>query len=287
LVESTIKEVLGLLVRGDVDVNMEMWKSNNQLWFEQGVAKGDLLDLGLLYTSGKQYWIVSEWYAAEHGIVSVFDMKHHWQDFVDPSDPSKGVFFNCIIGWSCRDINRVKLKAYGLDRYYNTISPLSPESLDAIYENSQQKDIPVFGYYWEPNLIMTGEKWRVLQEPEYSEKVWQKVITAASQAEGASLAESCAYPRTGVYKIANVDLKSKAPDVFAMLQKMHIDIEVFSDLLFKEWDDDNGGKNYQWLANKFLNTYPEQWEKWVTDEAKDNIVRYMKLNKSKNAVVDR
>ena len=107
LVESTIKEVHEHLITGDIDITLEMWKDNNLAWYDMTRKKGDVLDFGPIYSGGRQYWIIPRWYAREKNITTVFQMKSHWRDFANPEDPSKGIFFNCIFGWSCRDINRV------------------------------------------------------------------------------------------------------------------------------------------------------------------------------------
>lgn len=277
LVESTIKEMHGKMLRGDIDVALEVWKYNNLLWYRQGMASADLADLGVLYVSGRQYWIVSEWYAKEKGIQNVFDMAAHWQDFTDPGDSSKGIFFNCIIGWTCRDINRAKLKAYALDRYYNTVSPLSPESLESIYRNSHKKHIPVFGYYWEPNLIMEGDGWRVLEEPPFSEEVWVELVKAAADEE-LTIETACAYPESGVHKIAASRLKSKAPEIFDMLMAMQVEVTEYSTLLRESPMQEE--RDYYRLATRYLVRNRGQWEGWLTDEARENLTRYLERSGS-------
>lgn len=277
LVESTIKELHEHLINGDIDITLELWKENNLTWYSEAVANNLINDLGIIYGGGKQYWIVSKWYAEEKGIRTVFDMRDHWKDFVDPDDPSKGLFFNCIFGWTCLDINRVKLQAYGLDRYYNTVSPVSPESLKAIYVNAQQRRVPVFGYYWVPNSIMTGHDWFALEEPEYSKDVWDGVLRAAVVPDGKRLTEACAYMETGVYKVVHKNLINKAPDVFGMLQKMSIDIELLNQIMMSEPEDGNGIGVMRKKAITFLKQYPEKWQTWVPAKIRRRIELALEL----------
>lgn len=270
MVESTIKEVRQRLIRGDIDVTLEMWKQNNLAWYERALNEGLIQDLGALYEGGRQYWIVSGWYAEEKGIETVFDMAQHWQDFVDPEDPSKGIFFNCIFGWTCRDINKVKLKAYGLDRYYNSVAPLSPEALKSIYETANTRRLPVFGYYWEPNAVMTEQSWYILGEPDYSSEVWAQLIEAATN-PGEKPEKACAYNSSGVYKVANSQLEMKAPDIVKMLQKMKIELKLFNELLFTTDEYIDGKRDFDTLARFFMKNYPEHWSSWVSEKAKSNI----------------
>ncbi len=270
LVESTIKEVREHLLDGEVDISLELWRENNLLWLRKALAEKQVVDYGELYGGGKQYWIVSKWYAEEKGIETVSDMEKHWKDFLDPDDPSKGLFFNCIYGWTCRDINRVKFQAYGLDRFYNTVSPVSPNSLKSIYENSSKRRQPVFGYYWEPNSVIEKQDWHVLTEPSYSEDVWIKVVEAAMSGHAVDLEKACSYKNTGAHKIAGVNLQRKAPDVAEMFAKMKIDMKVLG-------ATESGRRLLEakgdpiMLAKNYLQNYREQWHKWVPDEVRERV----------------
>ncbi|MCG8565989.1 MAG: hypothetical protein MI747_13005 [Desulfobacterales bacterium] len=274
-VESTIKEVHGRLIRGDIDITLEMWKANNLVWYDNARNQGRIVDLGSIYSQGRQYWIIPRWYAEEKGVKTVFDMKAHWQDFMDPEDPSKGLFFNCIYGWACRDINRVKLAAYGLDRYFNTVSPTSPKALKSIYESARARRLPVFGYYWEPNALMTNQDWYRLEEPDYSEAVWRDVIESAATPGGEPLPVACAYNTNTVHKIAHSRLMKKAPDVVDMFKKMEIPVQLFNDILFKREQLPGDTDGFRETALFFLDQYREQWGGWVTPEVQEKLEKYI------------
>ncbi len=271
LVESTIKEVHERLTRGDIDITLEMWKDNNLAWYDIASEKGDVIDLGPIYTGGRQYWIIPRWYAREKNIRTVFDMTRHWRDFVNPEDPSKGIFFNCIFGWSCRDINKVKLAAYGLDRYYNTVSPTSPEALESIYENARMRELPVFGYYWEPNALIARQDWYALEEPPYDERTWEKIIEAANDPDAPQPEKACAFKEIGVHKLAHRQLMDKAPDAAQMLSKMTLDTKIFTDILFSHTRKNIRPEEFEQMAVSFLTAYPDQWTAWVNEDTAKKI----------------
>ncbi len=279
-VESTIKEVHGHLTAGEIDLTLELWRGNNLHWYDTALDDETIIDLGVIYSGGRQYWIIPAWYAKEKQIETVFDMASHWRDFKDPEDPSKGLFFNCIFGWNCLDINRVKLCAYGLNRYYNTVAPTSPEALKAIYESAMIRKVPVFGYYWEPNAIMTGQAWYTLKEPPHSETVWKKIMLATANPDAPPITEACAFATDTVHKIAHANLLKKAPDVAQMVQRMTIDKMLFNEILQKKDETPpalTGQRTarkiepFQNLARFFLTHYPGQWHGWVTLEAQKRI----------------
>lgn len=276
MVEGTVKELKKLFENGDMDITLELWKDNNLVWHDQSIEKGYIQNLGTIYVGGKQYWIVSEWYARQNDIETVFDMARHWQDFADPEDPSKGLFLNCIVGWFCRDINSLKLKIYGLDRHFNTVSPVSPESLRSIYENSQLKRLPLFGYYWEPNAIMINQDWHILKEPAYDEKVWNELMQWLEDPEKTIPEKACAYNEAGAYKIIHSGLEKKAPEVVELLRKMEMDYQIFNTILFNAGSPGASGADFRTAAIYFLNTYQDVWVKWVSDDVRRNIETALK-----------
>jgi len=269
-VESTIKEVHSRILDGDIDITLEMWRENNIVWYEQAIASGNVVDLGVLYASGRQFWIIPEWFARENHIKTVFDMKQQWRKLLDPEDPSKGLFFNCIFGWTCRDINKIKLKAYGLDRFFNTVSPSSPEALRAIYENALEMHIPVFGYYWQPNALMASDQWYILKEPPYDPAIWYDVNQAAGKQNFPSIDNACAYGDNSVLKLAHKNLIKKAPDIADMFQKMSVDVEMLEDILFL---NNKAQPDFRGATRTFLLQHGALWHDWVTPEAREKIIR--------------
>jgi len=137
----------------------------------------------------------------------------------DPEDSSKGTFINCIIGWQCAEINRAKLDSYGLLDNYNIISPGSAAALDAVLLGAQEKNEPVFGYYWAPTSLMGAFDWHVLEEPPYTEACWEEVVKA--YAEGMVAAhtrtEYRKLKRGGVSKVGKVVVDDVAKPIKRVL----------------------------------------------------------------------
>jgi len=270
-VERTIKEMRRLIVAGEIDLTVELWKVNNLKWLEVETAAGTIVDFGEMYSGGGQFWMIPRWVAEEYGIRSVADMRRHWKVFQDPEDPSKGVFFNCIIGWTCRELNTAKLRGYGLDKFYNAVSPSTPKALEAALENSQLKRVPVFGYYWNPNALMAAYDWQILEEPPFTPECWQRVVDASLVDGPYQLDQGCAYGNSPVQKIGHPGLAQKAPDLALFFTRMHMDLAILNRLLL--WAREQNATDWQEVAAHFLRHYPDQWRGWVTAEAAQRIDR--------------
>ena len=264
VVESTpaMQEALPI---GAIDINLEGWQQNLTEWYNLETAKGTILNLGMLFEGGPQYFMIPQQVAEEHSIESLQDMKDHWKLFQDPQDPSKGVFYNCIVGWRCASINQVKLEAYGLDQYYNIVSPGSSMALTSVLENAQEMSQPVFGYYWEPNPLAAVYDWHVLEEPPHTSECWDKVIAASEDWELRPIDEACAYENVPIDKLSHAGLQEKAPEVVDMLREMVVGLEPLNETM--AWASRNGVQNWEKAAIYFLENNEERWRSWVTPEA--------------------
>ncbi|GAJ09964.1 unnamed protein product, partial [marine sediment metagenome] len=76
-----MKEVI---VKGEIDLNLEMWQQNFIDWYNEQIQKRSIVNLGITYEDSSQFFIIPKWVAEEYNIKAVFDMKNHWALFQDP-----------------------------------------------------------------------------------------------------------------------------------------------------------------------------------------------------------
>ncbi|MFQ5904722.1 MAG: glycine betaine ABC transporter substrate-binding protein, partial [Candidatus Binatia bacterium] len=176
---------------------------------------------------------------------------------------------NGIIGWEATEINRVKLEAYGLTRYYNLIVPGSKDGLEAALARAQQNHKPVFGYYWNPAPLMGAYDWYILEEPPYTGECWEKIIAAIEDKSLRPLDQACAYESLPIDKVTHKDLLKNAPDVVEMLEKMTVGLEPLNDTL--GLDNKNEIQDWEKAAIYYLRNYEGRWKTWVTPEAYQRI----------------
>lgn len=253
------------LAKGDVDLNMELWQQNNLEWYKKETAAGNIINLGRTYEGGPQFWIVPKWAAEQYNIRTVEDLKRPEvvKLFPDPEDPKKGSFINCILGWNCESVNRAKFKAYGLDGYYNIVSPGSAAAMDAALAGPQKKRQPVFGYYWAPTSMMGKYDWAVIQEPPFTDQCWAEVLKGSAD-RNYTPKEACAYQTLPVEKGMHKDLLKKAPDVVEMLKKMDVGLEPLNKTA--AWGVENDIKgDWEKAAVYYLKSFESRWKTWMPD----------------------
>ena len=269
------------IVEGDVDVMMENWIGNMVDWWEAETAAGTVLNLGNTFDKSTQGWYVPRYVIegdAERGIepmapdlVSVFDLPQYKDVFADPENPDKGLLVNCITGWDCANVNRVKLYAYGLDETYNMMEPGASAALDAAIAGAYKKGEPVLSYYWEPTWLLGLYDMVQLEEPEYTAECWAANGAAKEgevELEDVGADAGCAYETVGIPKSATASLADRAPELVEMLTKMNVGTsELNKTAAYMESEETSAEE----AAIYYLNEFPEKWQSWVTDDAKANI----------------
>lgn len=225
------------IVKGEIDLDLEAWQQNYPDWYEEEINAGTIEELGYSIEGGPQVWIIPQWVHEEYGIDTVEDLKDNWELFEDPAAPGKGMFINSPTAWACTTINEIKFEAYGLDEYYNIIDPGSAGAETAALAGPQKKSEPVFGYYWAPTALMGMFDWYIVEEPEYSDAVWEKIMAAVDDPTLRPIDEACAYLVEPQAMMANKDLRTKAPDVVAMMENFTVGLDRCNKAL--AWADEN------------------------------------------------
>ena len=271
-VDTVVNNTIGMqstLQVGEMDLNLEGWQQNIPDWYQKQTSNGNIVNLGMTYEGGPQFFIIPKWVSEQFDIKSVEEMKDHWELFIDPQDPTKGVFYNCPIGFECHEINKIKLEAYGLDRYYNLVSPSSNDALGAVLGRLQENRQAVLGYHWAPTALMSSYEWQILEEPSHTEECSDRLTAATEDPSLRPVNEACAFENLPIDKLAHKGFLSKAPDLTDMLRKMNVGLEPLNKTL--AWAMNNNIDDRRAVAVHYLRTYEDRWAGWVTPTAYEKI----------------
>ena len=248
------------VAKGDIDVDMESWTENLLEIYNKFTKSGKIIDLGSNFSDSWQGWLVPTYMikgdpkrgikAIAPDLKTVADMAKYWKAFKDPEDPTKGRFYNSIPGWKVTGLNSKKLKGYGLDKYYTDFMPGSDASLAGSIAAAYKKGKPWFGYYWSPTWVLGKYDMTMLEEPPFSQDVWDKT-------------NACAFQPTQVNILVNHELPKRAPDVVAMLKNYETTAEINNKFLAHMRETKGKPKDG---AIFFLKNYESLWTKWVSAE---------------------
>ncbi len=164
----------------------------------------------------------------------------------------KARLVSCVIGWACEEVNASQITGYGLDEHVHIVNPGDGAAANADLYGAYEKQEPWLGYQWgtnDPALVLDLVR---LEEPAYSDECWFTT-------------KACAYEDATILIAVHPDLMGAAPDVIEMLRAWDFNIGVYKGVA--AWMSDNGGSTTHDAALWWLNSNPDTWGGWVTEEA--------------------
>jgi glycine betaine/proline transport system substrate-binding protein len=271
VIPGTTIPLLAGMIRGDIDVTMEIWKDSVTETWNKGVQKGAVADLGTNFPDAVQGWFVPRYVIegdSQRGIEarapelkSVFDLPAHKQLFVDPEEPAKGRFYNCILGWSCEVTNTKKLAIYDLNQHYTNFRAGTGAALSAAIASAYKRGEPILTYYWGPTWILGGLDLVMLEEPAYDKQIWDKL------GRDEATDQATAYPLVEVVVGVNTEFQNAAPQLVEFLTRY----ETSNQLISKALVTMQGGASADEVALNFLRTETELWSSWVPSETAQRV----------------
>ena len=258
---STLPLLQGL-VRGDVDLVMEVWTANPAPVWQAGLDAGAVVSLGTTFPDAEEGWWVPRYLvegegAKAAGLRSVSDLPRFKDVFADPEEPGKGRFYNCVAGWVCEFVNTKKLAVYGLDDDYTNFRPGTGAALSAAAESAYLRRQPILFYNWTPTWLMGKYDFVRLEEPPFDRPTWDAFM------ESDNPTAATAYPQSSVIVSANKAFSESAPTVTAFLTKYGTTSALTSEALAYMQDEKASAED---AALRFLAGHPEVWTSWVPTE---------------------
>lgn len=250
--------VQAALVRGDIDVNMELW-TDNVPTYEADMQSGRLEKLSVNFDDDKQGFYVPRYVIegdATRGIKplapdlkTVQDLKRYPQLFKDAENPAKGRIYGAIPGWSIDEVLYKKYAAYGLDKDFIYFRSGSEAALNTAFMSAYAKGEPIVGYNYEPTWVSGKLDLVLLQDAPYEPSGFALGLT-----------EARAVP---VLVVANKQLLEKAPEFTGFLRKYHTSSELTAEALAYIADT---RATYEETAVWFLKKHPELIRSWLPPE---------------------
>lgn len=265
---STIPLLNGM-IRGDIDITMEMWIPNVREAWEKAEQDGDVAEVGVSYPDAKQAWYVPKYMvegddAVAPDLKSVKDLPKYAKLFEDPEDDEKGRFLNCILGWGCEVMNTKKLIAYDLMETFNNFRPGTGGAMSAAIESAILRKKPIVFYYWSPTWVMgkVGDEIVQLDEPAYDEAAWE-ALSAMSQDDVKPGTPATAWPLTKVSIAVNTEFQEEAPAIVEFLGKYNFVSDTISKALAYMQDNSASAQEaaIDWMKNN-----EETWSGWVPED---------------------
>ena len=272
---STIPLFNGMF-RGNIDVAMEIWKQSvDQMW-NDAIDDGVVQEVGINLDDAVQAFYIPRYMVEGENAVapdlkSVSDLPKYAKLFADQEEPDKGRFYNCILGWSCEQVNTAKLHAYGMDEAFVNFRPGSGNAVSSAVESAILRKKPILFYYWTPSWLMGkfGDQLVRVEEPAYNKEVWDKLLAQTDDGgDLASVTEATAYPNTELMIGVNSRFADKAPKLTEFFSNYKTSSQIVSEALSDMQENDTRGDD---IAKRFLTQYPDIWTQWVPADVAERV----------------
>ena len=244
------------LRKGDTHVTLEIWLPNQNEAWEEAINNGEVVSVGSSLGKDWQSSFVIPAYLQEQypDLDSVEDLKdQQYKDLFKTAETGdKARVVACVIGWACEEVGAQQILGYGLTDHVEVINAGDNAALNADLYGAYEKEEAWLGYQWgtnEPALVLDLVR---LGEPEYSLTCW---LTD----------KACAYEDATILIAVHPDLPSRAPDVIEMLRKWDFNIDLYKEVA--AWQRTNSVTDNNATALWWLNSFPNVWGEWVSDEA--------------------
>jgi glycine betaine/proline transport system substrate-binding protein len=178
------------------------------------------------------------------------------------------VWVNSPVDWRSYRILQLKASYYGLDEYFDFITPETEADLTNAIVQAYENGDPVVAYYWEPTWLMGKYDLVLLEEPEYTEECWAEMVVAIDQEPLGSVSQACAFPTYDIHKGIYGGLLEEAPELVVFIKNMFVGTQRVNELAAYMADNEAEPEE---VAIYYLKNYENEWKRWVPDDIAEKV----------------
>lgn len=282
----TIEEVPGAgpaletaLSQNDIQIIGEQWIGRSPI-MEKAIEENKVAVIGDTLKGGAtQGWYVPKYVLEENpGLRSYKDLPKYAELFKDPENPGKSRFMNCPSGWTCEIFNTRLLKNTGLGTIFNNAHPGTGAALDAEIASAFEQHKPLLFYYWQPTGLMAKYDFAPLEFAAHKDECWQDLLLADGKSDCVS-----GFPVSPLGIAASTPFLDTNPELAAVFKKVQFTSDELNGSILEMSETKRSGEEQ---ALVFLREHPNVWQKWVSEEAANNLATKLGISLTGAAVVN-
>ncbi len=282
----TIEEVPGAgpaletaLSQNDIQIIGEQWIGRSPI-MEKAIEENKVAVIGDTLKGGAtQGWYVPKYVLEENpGLRSYKDLPKYAELFKDPENPGKSRFMNCPSGWTCEIFNTRLLKNTGLDTVFNNAHPGTGAALDAEIASAFEQHKPLLFYYWQPTGLMAKYDFAPLEFAAHKDECWQDLLLADGKSDCVS-----GFPVSPLGIAVSTPFLDTNPELAAVFKKVQFTSDELNGSILEMNETKRSGEEQ---ALVFLREHPNVWQKWVSEEAANNLAAKLGISLTGAAVVN-
>jgi glycine betaine/proline transport system substrate-binding protein len=241
---------------GSPDVAPEMWLGRVASVWNPAVSGQKVRPAAPTYSGGPlEAWFVPSYVETNNpGLSTAAGLMDFWRVFAPPGG-ERATLLSCPADWACAVIDRNLVRAFGLDKRFDIVTPGTRFDLDQAIASAISKHKPLLFYYWQPNALVSQLDLKPLDMGAFDAK-----------AMGCLGDNGCAEPKPSAFVPEQVVIAvaerifAEVPAVADYFQRATMPLSEMNALL--DWQSQNDAAPED-VARHFVGTRAEIWRKWV------------------------
>jgi len=241
------------LKTGDLHVAMEIWETTGREALDDGVASGNVENLG---ENGMQ--AIEEWwyplYMKEQcpGLPNWEALLDCGEAFSIPETAPNGRYLGGPVTWGGFDDERVE----ALELPFEVVHAGTDAALFAELESAYQRQAPILLWIYAPHWAPIKYEGEWVDFPPYEAACYEDPAWGINP----DAAYDCAKPRGPIWKVAWVGVKDKWPGAHKAIQAFQVDNNEMGQMVAKV---DLEGQSVEAVVAEWMAANEARWQEWI------------------------
>jgi glycine betaine/proline transport system substrate-binding protein len=241
------------LKTGDLHLAVEIWATTGQEALDDGVASGQVENLGETGMLAKEEWWFPE-YMKENcpGLPDWHALLDCGDAFSIPETAPKGRYLSGPVTWGGFDEERVE----ALDLPFEVVHAGTDAALFAELESAYQRQAPIMLWVYAPHWAPIKYKGEWVEFPEYEAACY----TDPAWGDNPDSTHDCGKPFGPIWKAGWVGIKDKWPHAYNVIKAVQIENEEMGQMVQKV---DLEGQSVDDVVAEWMAANEDRWQKWI------------------------
>ena len=241
------------LKRGDLHVQMEIWSTAQTVLRAEGLASGQISDLGETGMAAvEEWWFPSYMKEQCPGLPNWEALNDCAELFATAETAPKGRYIGAPVNWGGFDDERVE----SLDLNYEVIHAGSDSAMFAELQSAYERKAPVLVWVYAPHWVPAKFEGEWIEFPKYEPACYEDPAWGVNP----DMAYDCGKPRGPIWKVSWSGVEDKWPGAFAAIQNFQTDNEEQAQMISKV---ELEGVPIETVVDEWMAQNEERWKVWI------------------------
>jgi glycine betaine/proline transport system substrate-binding protein len=243
------------LKTGDLHVAMEIWETTGREALDDGVASGNVENLGATGMQAKEEW----WYPLYMkdrcpGLPNWEALKDCAEAFSIPETAPKGRYLGGPVTWGGFDEERVA----ALDLPYEVVHAGTDGALFAELESAVQREAPILLWIYAPHWAPAKYQGEWVEFPTYE----AACSTDPAWGSNPDATHDCGKPFGEIWKAGWIGIEDKWPHAYKVTKAFHIENDEMGAMITKV---DLDGQSVDDVVAEWMAANEARWQQWIAE----------------------